>query len=101
MTRSWNQRDHLAHIYRYGYPVFVKTTVDISDALLEQAKAHARRSGLPLRAVIEDGLRRVLTCEATAEPYELPDCAVGEEGAPNPLEHLSWQDLRDTIYGGR
>ena len=81
------------------YPV--KTTVDISDALLDQAKAHARRSGRPLRAVIEEGLRRVLADEGPANAYELPDCAVGTPGAPNPLEQMSWQDLRDTIYGGR
>jgi hypothetical protein len=79
----------------------VKTTVDISDALLEQAKAHARRNGLSLRAVIEDGLRRVLMSEGSAEAYVLPDCSVGEAGASNPLEHLSWQDLREAIYGGQ
>jgi len=33
--------------------------------------------------------------------YELPDRSVGKAGAKNPLEALSWQDLRDEIYGTR
>jgi hypothetical protein len=79
----------------------MKTTVEIQTALLERAKRHARRMGMPLRALIEEGLRRILADEAEAEPYRLPDRSVGEPGGPNPLESLSWQDLRDEIYGGR
>jgi hypothetical protein len=79
----------------------VKTTVDIADALLARAKRHARASGRPLRALIEEGLRRVLETERQPAGYTLPDRSVGCAGAPNPLETLSWQDLRDEIYGGR
>jgi hypothetical protein len=84
-----------------AYIARMKTTVEISDALLERAKRHARRAGKPLRAVIEEGLRRVLEAEAEPTPYSLPDRSVGETGGPNPLEALSWQDLRDEIYGGQ
>jgi hypothetical protein len=79
----------------------VKTTLDIADALLERAKRHAKRVGKPLRALVEEGLRRVLEAESTSTMYELPDCSVGRPGGPNPLEGYSWQDLRDEIYGGR
>jgi hypothetical protein len=79
----------------------VKSTFDINDALLARAKRHARRAGKPLRALVEEGLRRVLVDEAAQKRYELPDRAVGRPGAPNPLESFSWQDLRDEIYGGR
>jgi len=79
----------------------VKSTFDINDALLERAKRHARHAGKPLRALVEEGLRRVLEDAATKRRYELPDRSVGKAGAPNPLEQLSWQDLRDEIYGGR
>jgi hypothetical protein len=83
-----------------GYIERMKTTVEISDALLERARRHARRAGKPLRAVIEEGLRRVLEAEAEPARYHLPDRSVGAAGGPNPLEALSWQDLRDEIYGG-
>ena len=79
----------------------MKTTVDIADSLLARAKRHARRSGRPLRALIEEGLRRVLSEDAKESAYELPDRSVGDPGGKNPLEGLSWQDLRDEIYGGR
>jgi hypothetical protein len=79
----------------------MKTTVEIQSALLERARRHARRVGKPLRAIIEEGLRRVLDAEREPEHYRLPDRSVGESGGPNPLEALSWQDLRDQIYGGQ
>jgi hypothetical protein len=79
----------------------MKTTVEISDALLARAKRHARRVGRPLRALIEDGLRHVLEVEVARGKYHLPDLSVGSPVGPNPLEALSWQGLRDEIYGGR
>lgn len=79
----------------------VKTTIEIGDALLARAKRHARKVGKPLRALVEEGLRRVLEAEPTPSTYELADCSVGNPRGPNPLERFSWQDLRDEIYGGR
>jgi hypothetical protein len=52
-------------------------------------------------ALIEDGLRHVLEAAPARPKYDLPDLSVGSPGGPNPLEALSWQDLRDEIYGGR
>lgn len=77
----------------------MKTTVVISDPLLERAKRHAKRTGRSLRALIEEGLQRVLEDEGPRQPYQLPDRSVGEAGASNPLHRLSWQDLREEIYG--
>lgn len=79
----------------------MKTTVDISDALLERARRHAQKTHQSVRALIEEGLRRVLDDASAARRYKLPDRSVGHPGAPNPLERLSWTELRDEIYGGR
>jgi hypothetical protein len=79
----------------------VKTTLDIHDTLLQRAKRLAARTGRPLRAVVEDGLRLVLASEQDESVYELADCSVGSPQGPNPLEAMSWQDLRDVIYGPR
>jgi hypothetical protein len=79
----------------------VKTTVDIADELLERARRHAKRTGRPVRALIEEGLRLALGAEQERPRYRLPDRAVGDARGANPLEGLSWQDLRDEIYGGR
>lgn len=80
----------------------MKTTLDIADALFLRAKKHAKRTGRPLRALVEDGLRRVLESEsANRARFRLVDRSVGKEGDKNPLENWSWQDLREEIYGGR
>ena len=62
----------------------VKTTIDIHDELLVRAKHHAKETGRPLRALVEDGLRRVLASAATTRPYRLPDYRVGDPAAADP-----------------
>jgi len=80
----------------------MKTTVEIADALLARARRHARRTNRSVRALIEEGLRRVLEDEgAGATAYRLPDRSAGRAGEPDPLEKMSWGELRDEIYGGR
>ena len=78
----------------------MKTTIDIADALLARAKRHAQRSGVPLRAVVEEGIRRVLSAQDSPTSYQLPDLSVGNARDANPLESMSWPELRDEIYGG-
>ena len=77
----------------------MKTTLDIQDELLLRAKRHARTTGRPLRAVVEEGLRQVLSAPTPRDPYRLPDLSVGRAGEGDPLEAYSWQDLRAIIYG--
>jgi hypothetical protein len=79
----------------------MKTTVDVADDLLERARQHARRTGQPVRALIEEGLRLVLGAEREPTRFRLADRSVGDPRAANPLEAFSWQDLRDEIYRGR
>ncbi len=78
----------------------MKTTIDIQDHLLAWAKRHAKKTGRPLRAVVEDGLRMVLDASrAPAQPYSLPDLSAGDPQGEDPLEAYSWQDLSEVVYG--
>ena len=77
----------------------MKTTLDIHDELLSRAKHHAKNTGRPLRAVVEDGLRRVLSDVAQSRAYALPDLRIGDADADDPLERYSWPELRELIYG--
>jgi hypothetical protein len=77
----------------------MKTTLDIQDALQERAKRHAKRVRRPLRAIVEEGLRRVLSERSAVSRYTLADASVGDPDGVDPLEALSWQDLREAIYG--
>ncbi len=76
----------------------MKTTIEIQDELLLRAKRHALRTGRPLRAVVEEGLRQVLSSPTPSTSYQLPDLSVGRAGERDPLESYSWQDLREIIY---
>ena len=79
----------------------MKTTLDLSDELLKRAKRQARNLGKPLRALVEEGLRLALKEGAQERRFTLPDRSVGDPRAQSPLDAMSWQDLRDEIYGGR
>jgi hypothetical protein len=80
----------------------VKTTIEVPDELFNRVKRLAKRTGRPFRALVEEGLRHVLgTQQGRAGRYEPPDCSVGDANGVNPLDALSWQDLRDEIYGTR
>ena len=46
------------HIYNMG--THMKTTIEVSDALFNSAKQLAQKNQTTMRALIEDGLRRVL-----------------------------------------
>ncbi|MCY4209938.1 MAG: DUF2191 domain-containing protein [Gammaproteobacteria bacterium] len=76
----------------------MKTTLNIHDALLDRAKRHAKNTGQPLRAVVEDGLRQVLVAPVSSHQYQLPDLSVGDMNAADPLEVYPWQDLCRMIY---
>ena len=77
----------------------MKTTLDIHDELLARAKRHAKETGRPLRALVEDGLRRVLQPSPPRPRYALPDLRAGNPDAEDPLERYSWPELRELIYG--
>ena len=77
----------------------METTLDIHEKFLARAKRHARKTGHPLRAVVEEGLRQVLCTGSPRRGYRLPDLGVGDAEGRDPLEAYSWQDLREIIYG--
>ena len=76
----------------------MKTTIDIHDELFARAKRHARLIGRSLRSVVEEGLRELLSGDASPRSYRLPDLSIGDPTDADPLEAYSWQDLSEVIY---
>jgi len=78
----------------------MKTTVEISDAILSAAKATARREGTTLRSLVEEGLRLALERRSRGERFRLRDASVGGEGLQAGVRGASWDEIRDLAYGG-
>jgi hypothetical protein len=79
----------------------MKTTVEISDPLLEEAKKVAVREGTTVRALIEQGLRELLSKRRRASPFRLRKATFRGKGLQRGVQGLTWDKLREFAYEGR
>ena len=79
----------------------MKTTVELSDALLHQAREAAAREGVTLRALIERGLYAVIRETQSKPVFKLRRASVAGNGLQPEFSNASWEDLRDAVYRGR
>lgn len=78
----------------------MKTTVEITDSLMQEAKKQAVRDQTTLRELIELGLRRVLSERKQKKKFKLRDASFKGEGLQPEFAGASWEKIRDTIYEG-
>lgn len=77
----------------------MKTTMDIADALLLDAKRLAEREGTTLKALVEAGLRQVLAEQArSTPPFRLRRASFKGKGLRRELEGAAWDRLRELAY---
>jgi hypothetical protein len=79
----------------------MKTTVEISDALLNQARKVAVRRGVTLRTLIEEGLRMSVKSGAVRSAFRLRDASFAGRGLDPAFEDADWPQIRDAAYKGR
>lgn len=79
----------------------MKTTVEISDALLEDAKRVAARDGATVRELIEQGLRQVIAHRKQLRPFRLRKASFKGEGLAPEAQAVEWERLREIAYEGR
>jgi hypothetical protein len=79
----------------------MKTTIEVSDALMLEAKSLAQEHNTTLRALVEQGLEKVLRDLREPKPYKMRDFSVSGDGLQPGQELLSWAEVRDMIYEGR
>ena len=82
---------------------YMKTTVELPDPLLEAARRAADREGTTLRALVETGLRRVLTelGEPSTGAFQLRDARFEGEGLQPGVSSSDWEAIRREVYEGR
>jgi hypothetical protein len=80
----------------------MKTTVEIADSLLAEARKVAEREGTTLRAVLEDALRKSLEARRkTTSAFKLRLVTFRGDGLHPQAGEGAWERLRDLIYEGR
>ena len=79
----------------------MKTTVEIADALLAEARKLAARERRTVRALMEEGLRRVLKERGQRGRFRLRKVTFRGKGLQADVGEGSWQRIRELIYEGR
>jgi hypothetical protein len=78
----------------------MKTTIDIADPVLEQARQLAARRGTTLKALVEQGLRRVIAESASDNAFRLRRASFKGKGLQPGLDGAAWERLRELAYEG-
>lgn len=79
----------------------MKTTVEITDGLLQEARKAAERERTSVRAMIEEGLRLVLARRKRSSAFKLRKATFRGRGLQAPLTEASWETIRDMAYEDR
>ena len=80
----------------------MKTTLEISDPLLREARKVAARDRTTLRALVEQGLRRVVAEKQRRRPaFRLRKASFKGRGLRPELRDAEWGRLRELAYEDR
>ena len=79
----------------------MKTTVEIPDGLLREAKRVAVRERTTVRALIERGLRTVLAPSRPAARFALRHASFRGDGLATGASLRDWDTIRDLAYSER
>jgi hypothetical protein len=79
----------------------MKTTIEIADALLRDAKRVATREGVTLRTLVESGLRNEIERRRRPAAFRLRRASFKGKGLHAGARGLGWDELRELAYTGR
>jgi hypothetical protein len=86
-------------VVRARYALTMKIRIEIDDRLLEQARALASRDGTTLSALVEQGLRHVLSKNRQPKkPHEFRFTTFKGGGLRPEFQNASWQEILDASY---
>jgi CRISPR/Cas system-associated protein Csm6 len=79
----------------------MKTTIEISDSLLHEAKRLAAKERTTVSAYVEQGLRRILAERKSRGVFRLRKATFKGKGLQPGMQDPTWERIRETIYQGR
>jgi hypothetical protein len=77
----------------------MKTTVDIAESMLREAKTIAAREGVTLRSLVEEGLRHVIEERAEAQRFVLRDASFTGDGGVPGVDINDWMSIKHLTRG--
>lgn len=78
----------------------MKTTIEISDNLLIQAKQLAHEEKVTLRSIVEEGLAKTLQERSQRSAKPIQPVVFGGNGLQAEFKDASWQAIREAAYEG-
>jgi hypothetical protein len=79
----------------------MKTTIEISNSLLEEARQLAAKEGTTVRALVEQGLRRVVAERKSRGVFKLRKSTFKGRGLQADFAGGTWEKIRGAVYEGR
>ena len=79
----------------------MKTTVQIPDSLFEEARKLAHREQTTLKALVEEGLRRIISEHKRRGHFRVRKATFKGNGLQPHLAGTSWEHIRELSYEGR
>jgi len=76
----------------------MKTTIDISDSLLQEAKKLSSQSQITLRSLVEQGLREIISRQKSDQKFKLRKASFRGNGLQDEFRGESWQKIRAAAY---
>ena len=79
----------------------MKTTIQLPDSLLKEARTLANKEHTTLKSLMEEGLRRIITEHKQHGEFKLRKATFQGKGLQPHLEGATWERIRDVSYEGR
>jgi len=79
----------------------MKTTIEISDSPLDEAKKLAAKEGTTISAYVEQGLRRIVAERKSRGLFRLRKATFKGKWLQPGVQEATGERIRETIYQGR
>ena len=78
----------------------MKTTIQIPDSLMKEARKLANEEHTTLKSLMEEGLRRIISEHRQRGRFKLRKATFRGKGLQPHLEGATWEKIRDISYEG-
>lgn len=79
----------------------MKTTIEIPDSILKEARKLASREGTTVKALVVERVQKVISERKRPGTFKLRKATFKGKGLQPHLDGASWERIRDLAYEGR